>query len=60
MDNFRTIAAAKALAAGALSTPAWAQNYPIKPIRILQPGVAGSAGDMRVRQVAQKLNEALG
>lgn len=60
MDNFRTIAAATMLIAATLSSSALAQNYPIKPIRIVQPGVAGSAGDMRARQVAQKLNEALG
>ena len=60
VDIFRTITAATMLIAATLSSSALAQNYPIKPIRILQPGVAGSAGDMRARQAAQKLNEALG
>jgi tripartite-type tricarboxylate transporter receptor subunit TctC len=57
MRNFRTVALVM-LIAGAL--PAAAQNYPTKPIRILVGAVAGSAGDVRTRQAAQKLNEALG
>ena len=62
MNNFRAIIIAMlvVLTAGTLSTPALAQNFPIKPIRIISPGIAGSPGDVRVRQVAQKLNEALG
>jgi tripartite-type tricarboxylate transporter receptor subunit TctC len=62
MDNFRAITTAMLVAftAVALPIPALAQNFPIKPIRIIQPGVAGSPADMRARQVAQKLNEALG
>lgn len=61
MDSFRTIASAilAALAASALPTPGWAQNYPIKPIRFIAGG-AGSPADMRVRQVAQKFRESLG
>jgi tripartite-type tricarboxylate transporter receptor subunit TctC len=46
--------------ASASPIPAWAQNYPIKPIRILVGSIAGSPSDVRVRQAAQKLNEALG
>jgi tripartite-type tricarboxylate transporter receptor subunit TctC len=34
--------------------------FPAKPIRILVPTIAGSAPDVRVRQVAPKLNEAMG
>jgi tripartite-type tricarboxylate transporter receptor subunit TctC len=37
-----------------------AQSFPAKPIRILVPTIAGSAPDVRVRQVAPKLNEAMG
>jgi tripartite-type tricarboxylate transporter receptor subunit TctC len=60
--NFRTVATAMLmlLTAGALPAPAVAQNYPIKPIRILVGAIAGAAGDVRTRQAAQKLNEALG
>ena len=37
-----------------------AQPYPIKPLRIIVPAVAGSAPDVRARQIAPKLAEALG
>ena len=62
MGNFRAmmIAALVAPAAGAWTTPTFAQNYPTKPIRIISPGIAGSPGDVRARQVAQKLSETLG
>jgi tripartite-type tricarboxylate transporter receptor subunit TctC len=66
MDNCRvvnssmTTAILVVLAAGALSATALAQNYPVKPIRIVVGGVAGSPSDVRVRQAAQKLNESLG
>jgi tripartite-type tricarboxylate transporter receptor subunit TctC len=62
VNNFLTIVTATlaALTASTLLTPALAQNFPLKPIRIVNPGIAGSASDMRARQVAQKLNEALG
>jgi tripartite-type tricarboxylate transporter receptor subunit TctC len=37
-----------------------AQNFPDKPLRIIVPAIAGSAPDVRVRQVAPKLAAALG
>jgi tripartite-type tricarboxylate transporter receptor subunit TctC len=37
-----------------------AQSFPSKPIRILVPTIAGSAPDVRVRQISPKLNEAVG
>jgi tripartite-type tricarboxylate transporter receptor subunit TctC len=37
-----------------------AQPFPGKPIRIIVPSIAGSAPDVRVRQVAPKLSEAVG
>lgn len=37
-----------------------AQSFPGKPIRIIVPTIAGSAPDVRVRQIAPKLNEAVG
>ncbi len=37
-----------------------AQSFPSKPIRIIVPSVAGSAPDVRVRQIAPKLSEAVG
>ncbi len=46
------------LLAVAGQTPA--QNFPSKPLRIIVPAIAGSAPDVRVRQIAPKLAEALG
>lgn len=43
-----------------LSAPALAQQFPSKPIRIITPVIAGSAPDLRVRQIAPKVAEALG
>ncbi len=39
---------------------AFGQNFPSKPIRILVPTIAGSAPDVRVRQIAPKLSDAVG
>jgi len=49
------VACALGLADGAL-----AQAYPSKPIRVIEPAVAGSAPDVRLRQVTPKLSEILG
>ena len=37
-----------------------AQPFPSKPIRMIVPSIAGSAPDVRVRQIAPKLSEAVG
>lgn len=37
-----------------------AQSFPSKPIRIIVPSIAGSSPDVRVRQIAPKLSEAVG
>ncbi len=37
-----------------------AQNFPSKPLRVIVPAIAGSAPDVRARQIAPKLAEALG
>ena len=39
---------------------AFGQNFPSRPIRILVPTIAGSAPDVRVRQIAPKLSDAVG
>src|SRR5712692_11151803 len=33
---------------------AWAQSYPIKPIKLIVPNVSGSPTDLRSRQIAVK------
>ena len=43
-----------------LCAPALAQSFPTKPIKIIVPAVAGSAPDLRVRQVAPKVGDAIG
>jgi tripartite-type tricarboxylate transporter receptor subunit TctC len=40
--------------------PSFAQTYPSRPVRILVPAPAGSSPDIRARQIAPKLQEALG
>ena len=52
---FSLIAAA---CAGATVAPA--QTYPVRPIRIILPGSAGSAVDFTARAIAQRLTEAWG
>jgi tripartite-type tricarboxylate transporter receptor subunit TctC len=43
-----------------LADSAFAQGFPSKPLRILVPAPAGSSPDIRARQIAPKLSEALG
>lgn len=48
------------LSMAAAGTSAWGQSFPSRPIRIIMPTVAGSAPDVRTRQMSAKLAEALG
>lgn len=48
------------LAAGAAPTPASAQPYPDKPVRIILPVGAGNPGDVRARQIAARFPEVFG
>jgi tripartite-type tricarboxylate transporter receptor subunit TctC len=52
-------AAALALAAALLSSPASAQNYPSKPVKIIVPFGAGGPADVYARVLAQHLSETL-
>lgn len=42
------------------TTLVWAQTYPVRPIRIIVPGSAGSANDFTARAIAQRLTDAWG
>jgi tripartite-type tricarboxylate transporter receptor subunit TctC len=57
MRSLRLAALAAALAWCAL---AQAQSFPSKPMRIMVPSPPGSSPDIRARQIATKLTEALG
>ena len=48
------------LIAAALCAPAWAQTYPVKPVRIVVPYVAGGATDVYARVVGRGLTDQLG
>jgi tripartite-type tricarboxylate transporter receptor subunit TctC len=47
-------------ACAATATAAEPQPYPVRPIRIIVPGSAGSANDFTARAIAQRLTEAWG
>ena len=41
------------------SAPGFAQTYPARPVRIINPYPAGGAGDQLLRPIAQKLSDSL-
>jgi len=43
----------------ALTLPAWAQQYPNQPIRIINPSAAGSASDISARRLADGMSRLL-
>jgi tripartite-type tricarboxylate transporter receptor subunit TctC len=44
----------------AIASPAFAQNYPVKPIRVVVPFSAGSASDILARFIGPKFSETWG
>ena len=48
------------VSAGILAAPAWSQDYPTKPIRLIVPNPPGGGNDLWARVFGQKLNEAWG
>lgn len=60
MTRFKPAIAIASLAAFLWAAPAVAQDYPAKPVRIVVPWPAGGLVDVAARQVATRLQAALG
>ena len=56
----RSILVAAAVLLGAMSTPAWSQAYPAKPITLIVPTGAGGGTDVVARVMSKRLGELLG
>ena len=56
----RCFGVALALLVGFVSAPAFAQTYPVKPIRIVVPYAPGGSTDVVFRILAPRLSEILG
>src|ERR1043166_2351813 len=48
------------LALAALTRPAWAQDYPLRPVRVIVPYAPGGASDILARLIQPHLDRALG
>ena len=59
-DTRRGLAALAAAALLATVAPAWAQDYPQRPVRIIVPFAPGGSADVFGRYIAQRLQESLG
>ncbi|HEV7877877.1 Bug family tripartite tricarboxylate transporter substrate binding protein [Bradyrhizobium sp.] len=54
------IASGSALAAATLPRPAFSQQYPARPVRVIVPFAAGGPNDLAARIIAQGLSDRLG
>ena len=48
------------IAVALVAAPAWAQEYPTRPVKIIVPFAAGGPADVYARFLAQRLQEAMG
>ena len=53
-------AASALLALAALQPAAYAQEYPVKPVRVINAYAAGGPNDLTLRPIAQRLSEVFG
>ncbi len=60
MHRITYLTAALAATAALLATPALAQQYPARPLRVVVPFAPGGAVDIVARMVAQRIGEAFG
>ncbi len=56
----RQLSLAVAATLALLSTPAWSQAFPSKPIRLIVPFAAGGSSDVMARGLAKQLSDQLG
>ena len=56
----RLLPRAALLVLACVFAPAWAQDYPTKPVRIIVPFAPGGSADVFGRFIAQRLQETLG
>jgi tripartite-type tricarboxylate transporter receptor subunit TctC len=48
------------LALALFAAPAWPQDYPVRPVKIIVPFAAGGPADIYARFLAQRLQDAMG
>ena len=60
MITKKTFVAVLGFVAAAISTPAFAQSYPSKPVKIIVPFAAGGPADNYARFISKGLSDALG
>ena len=59
-SSFRTLAAAACSVLACAALPALAQQYPVKPVRVIVPFAPGGGSDITARSFSHKLSEYLG